>query len=70
MSIYIFAPKSGKSFHVPVLPTFSRYLQQAGLSVKKSCDAHYVPCPWVGGHTCPTHGTVQIDPDAGRFACN
>jgi hypothetical protein len=69
MSIYIFSPKSGQSFHAPELPTFSSYLQQAGLSVRKSGDSHYVPCPWVSGHTCPTHCTVQIDPDAGRLVC-
>jgi hypothetical protein len=67
MSSYIFRPKSGKSFHAPELPTFSSYLQQAGLSVAKCGEAYYVPCPWVGGHTCLMHGIVQIDADAGRF---
>jgi hypothetical protein len=69
MSNYVFGPNSGQSFDAPELPTFSNYLQQAGLSVRKSGDAHYVPCPWVGRHASPTHSTVQIDHEAGGFHC-
>jgi hypothetical protein len=46
-----------------------RYLDQLGVRVRRTPSGNLVPCPWVGGRACPTHGALKINLDSGRFAC-
>ena len=52
------------------LPSATDYYRQIGLPLQKHGDDHLAPCPWAGGQTCPTHGTVRVDPETGAFCCS
>jgi len=51
------------------LPSAADFFQQIGTPLRQHDDTHYAPCPWTGGWTCPTHGTVKVDRQTGEFHC-
>jgi|GEM_PF-3396445 len=51
------------------LPSAADYFRQIGTPLREHGDSHYAPCPWAGGWTCPTRGTVKVDPQTGTFCC-
>lgn len=51
------------------LPSATDYFQQIGTPLREHSGSHYAPCPWAGGRTCPTHGSVKVDLQTGAFQC-
>ena len=51
------------------LPSATDYFQQIGTPLREHGGSHYAPCPWAGGRTCPTHGSVKVDTQTGAFHC-
>ena len=66
-------PSGGQSEHdtIPCRITLSAadYFLLEGIPLRKSGTTHLAPCPWAGGRTCPTNGTVVVHPETGAFLC-
>lgn len=51
-----------------ILPAIHHFSLR-GTPLRKIDGRYYAPCPWAGGCTCPTGGTVMIHPKTGTFRC-